>query len=131
MGIILRGHDSKFNRVVAIKFLAPVLVANAPTRKRFPRETQAAAAVRHQHVVTLYAVEESDPLKDSSKTGHKGLPYLVMEFIDGPPRQEKTDRQGHLERKEILWIGRQVCSKRPRSPTNYCLHKHTPTSNIK
>lgn len=57
MGIVLKAHDTKLNRVVAMKVLAPELAANATARKRFLREAQAAAAVSHDHVVTIYAVE--------------------------------------------------------------------------
>src|SRR5262249_42608991 len=53
MGIVLRGLDVKLNRVVAIKVLAPQLAANATARQRFLREAQAAAAVRHDHVVAI------------------------------------------------------------------------------
>ena len=41
MGVVLRAHDSKLNRMVAIKVLAPQLAANATARKRFLREAQA------------------------------------------------------------------------------------------
>ena len=51
MGIVLRAFDEKLHRVVAIKVMAPALAANATARKRFLREAQAAAAVRHDHVV--------------------------------------------------------------------------------
>lgn len=103
MGIVLGALDIKLNRVVAIKVLAPELAANATARKRFLREAQAAAAVSHDHVVTLYAVEEHVPPKGSPRAG---LPYLVMEFVDGPSLQQKLDQMGHLELKEILRIGR-------------------------
>ena len=51
MGIVLRAFDEKLHRVVAIKVMAPQLATNATARKRFVREAQAAAAVRHDHVV--------------------------------------------------------------------------------
>src|SRR4029453_15150144 len=57
MGIVLKAHDPKLNRVVTIKVLAPELAANPTARKRFLREAQAAAAVVHQHVVTIHAVD--------------------------------------------------------------------------
>src|SRR5439155_13395539 len=57
MGIVLRASDEKLNRVVAIKVMAPQLAAGATARKRFTREAQAAAAVRNDHVVDIYAVE--------------------------------------------------------------------------
>src|SRR4029453_5204827 len=85
MGIVLKTHDTKLNRVVAIKVMAPELASNPTARKRFLREALAVAAVVHQHVVTIHAVDEDR------------LPYLVMECIDGQSLQEKIDREGHLK----------------------------------
>ena len=72
MGIVLKAFDEKLHRVVAIKVLAPQLAASATARKRFIREARAAAAVSHDHVVTIHAVEDAGP-----------LPYLVMQYVAG------------------------------------------------
>jgi serine/threonine protein kinase len=79
-GIVLRAFDEKLHRVVAIKVMAPQLAASAGGRKRFAREAQAAAAVRDDHVVGIYAVEEV-----------AGVLYLVMEYIAGPSLQHELD----------------------------------------
>jgi serine/threonine protein kinase len=97
MGIVLRGLDTKLKRVVAIKVLAPELAANATARKRFEREAQAAAAVNHVHVVTIFAVDE----------GGK-LPYLMMECIVGKSLQDLIDQEGTLDVTKILRIGAQI-----------------------
>ncbi len=65
-GIVLRTFDDVLQRVVALKVLAPAIAATSPARKRFLREAQASAKVRHENVVQVYAVEEQP------------LPYLVM-----------------------------------------------------
>src|SRR5205823_5681525 len=69
MGIVLRGFDEQLHRVVAIKVMAAQLASNATARKRFAREAQAQAAVSHDHIVTIHAVEAESP-----------LPYLVMQY---------------------------------------------------
>lgn len=97
MGIVLRGVDPKLNRVVAIKLLAPELASNPNARKRFFREAQAAAAVSHDHVVTIHAV--SDDAR---------LPYLVMEYINGESLEDLVRREGSLSVETILRIGRQI-----------------------
>ena len=99
MGIVLRGLDVKLNRVVAIKVLAPQLAANATARQRFLREAQAAAAVSHDHVVAIHAVDEFN-----------GLPYLVMEYVAGSSLQQKIDGGGALQLAQILRIGMQIAS---------------------
>ena len=82
MGIVLRAFDEKLHRVVAIKVMAAQLATNATARKRFIREAQAAAAVSHDHIVTIHAVEEAD-----------GLPYLVMQYVAGMSLQQRLDRE--------------------------------------
>ena len=99
MGIVLRAFDEKLHRVVAIKVMAAQLATNATARKRFRREAQAAAAVSHDHIVTIHAVEEANE-----------IPYLVMQFIDGMSLQERLDKTGPLQLQEILRIGMQTAS---------------------
>lgn len=97
MGIVLRGIDSRLNRVVAIKVLAPELASNPNARRRFYREGQAAAAVSHDNVVTIHAVDD-----------HERLPYLVMEFVAGESLEECIRRAGPLPVESILRMGRQA-----------------------
>ena len=70
MGLVLKGVDPALGRVVAIKVLAPELSYLGSARLRFAREARAAAAVAHEHVVAIHAVDS-----------WKGLPYLVMQYI--------------------------------------------------
>src|SRR5262249_6351608 len=95
-GIVFRAFDDVLQRVVAIKVLAPALPATSPARTRFLREARAAAQVRHENVVQIYAVEEQP------------LPYLVMEFIPGQTLQQRLDRTGPLDTAEVVAIGRQL-----------------------
>src|SRR5207237_3277122 len=64
-GIVFRAFDEVLQRVVAIKILSPQMAATSPARKRFLREARAAAQMRHENVVRIYAVEEQP------------LPFLV------------------------------------------------------
>ena len=130
MGIVLKAHDTKLNRVVAVKVLAPQLAAHATARKRFLREARAAAAVSHDHVVTIYAVEDKEPPKGSHHTAYGGLPYLIMEFIHGESLERKIDREGHLELKEILRIGRQIAAGLAAAHEQGLIHRDIKPSNI-
>src|SRR5262245_56372130 len=96
-GTVLRAFDTKLHRMVAIKVLSPELSASAEARTRFTREARAAAAVSHEHLVTIHAVEEE----------HRP-PYLVMQLIDGVTLQQKLNKSGVLGLKEILRIGLQI-----------------------
>src|SRR5439155_26902068 len=99
MGIVLRAFDDKLHRVVAIKVMAAQLATNGAARRRFTREAQAQAAVSHDHIVTIHAVEEAG-----------GLPYLVMQYVCGMSLQERLDHGGPLALPEILRIGMQTAS---------------------
>jgi Leucine-rich repeat (LRR) protein len=97
-GIVLKAFDERLQRPVALKVLAPALAATSAPRRRFLREARAAAAVRHENVVTIYAVEEQP------------LPYLVMEYVGGENLQQRLDRLGPLDVPAVLRIGRQVAA---------------------
>ena len=128
MGIVLKARDTNLQRIVAVKVLAPELAANATARKRFLREAQAAAAMSDTHIVTIYAVEENGGSPRSSVQAP--LPFLVMEFIDGLSLQEKLDRQGSLELKEILRIGRQIASGLAAAHHQGLIHRDIKPANI-
>jgi len=130
MGVVLKARDTNLNRVVAVKVLAPELAANATARRRFSREAEAAAAVSHDHVVTIYAVEQNECPGRSERPGHLPLPYLVMEYIDGLSLQEKIDRQGPLELKEVLRIGRQIAAGLSAAHDQGLIHRDVKPSNI-
>jgi WD40 repeat protein len=119
MGIVLEGRDTRLDRVVAVKVLAPQLAVGAAARQRFLREARAAAAVRDEHVVTIYAVEEAN-----------GLPYLVMELIAGMSLQERIDRDGTLELKEILRIGVQAARGLAAAHGQGLIHRDVKPANI-
>jgi serine/threonine protein kinase len=73
MGIVYQSLDASLCRPVAIKVLRSEL-ADERARARFLREARAAARLRHEHVVRVYAVDQTAD----------GLPYLVMEYVAGP-----------------------------------------------
>ena len=97
MGVVLKAWEPSLRRVVAIKVLASHLANSAAAKRRFVREAQAAAAVTHDHVVAIHAVEaDHEP------------PYLVIDYIEGKTLQQRIDVSGALEVREILRIGEQA-----------------------
>ncbi|MCA9057385.1 MAG: serine/threonine protein kinase, partial [Planctomycetaceae bacterium] len=97
-GIVAKAFDEKLQRVVAIKLMSPELAATSPPRKRFLREARTAAAVTHENIVAIYAVEEEP------------IPYLVMEYVSGETLKQRVDGHGPLEVADVLRIGQQVAS---------------------
>src|SRR5262249_10564279 len=98
-GGVLKARDTKLQRSVAGKALAPRLAVRGTARQRFVREAQAAAAVRDDHVVAIYAVSEDGP-----------VPYLVMEYVCGVTLEQRVQHGQGLELKEILRIGMQLAA---------------------
>jgi serine/threonine-protein kinase len=119
MGVVLKAFDPTLQRIVAIKVLAPQLATSGVARKRFTREAQAAAAVNHENVVTIHAVNEA-----------RGLPYLVMEFVPGYSLQDRIDRTGPLELKEILRIGMQTAAGLAAAHAQGLIHRDIKPANI-
>ncbi len=118
-GIVLKAFDERLHRVVAIKVLSPAYAANGAARKRFIREARAAAAVKNEHVVGIYDVqEEAQP------------PFLVMEYIDGIALQDKIDKVGTLGVKEILRIGMQIAEGLAAAHKQGLVHRDIKPANI-
>lgn len=119
MGVVLKGRDPRLNRFVAIKVLAPQLAAYSGARKRFLREAQAAAALNHQHVVTIHAVDEFN-----------GFPYIVMEYVVGLSLAEKIVREKGLSLQETLRIGSQIAAGLAAAHGQRLIHRDIKPANI-
>jgi serine/threonine protein kinase/Tfp pilus assembly protein PilF len=119
MGVVLKALDPRLNRIVAIKVLMPGLASNTLARRRFTREAQAAAAVCHEHVVTIHAVDEAG-----------GQPYLVMQLVAGQSLQEKINRSGPLGLEKILRIGMQIASGLAAAHAQGLVHRDIKPANI-
>jgi WD40 repeat protein/serine/threonine protein kinase len=119
MGVVLRGFDSCLQRYVAIKVLGAPYANNSIAYKRFCREARAAAAVRHENVVAIHAVDEAN-----------GLPYLVMEYVPGVSLEEHLERNGPLELEDILRIGAQVANGLAAAHAQGLIHRDIKPANI-
>jgi Leucine-rich repeat (LRR) protein len=97
MGVVFLAEDVSLRRPVALKVMRPALAASASARERFVREARAAAAVRHDHVVTIYQVGED-----------RGVPFLAMERLEGESLDECLRRPGRLPTPDVLRVGRQI-----------------------
>ncbi len=117
-GIVAKAFDEKLHRVVAIKLMSPELATTSPPRKRFLREARTAAAVTHENIVAIYAVEEEP------------IPYLVMEYIPGQTLQQRMEEHGPLELVEILRIGQQVAAGLAAADAANLIHRDIKPANI-
>jgi serine/threonine protein kinase len=119
MGTVFKARDRRLDRLVAIKVLNPELAASGPARQRFLQEARSAAAVTHDHVVTIHAVDEA-----------AGAPFLVMEYILGVSLADRIQRSGHLRVEEILRIGMQAASGLAAAHAQGIVHRDIKPANI-
>lgn len=117
-GIVAKAFDEKLHRVVAIKLMNPELALTSPPRKRFLREARSAAAVAHENIVAIHAVEEEP------------IPYLVMEYVPGQTLQQRMDANGPLDIVDILQIGQQIAAGLAAAHAANMIHRDIKPSNI-
>lgn len=72
MGVVYLADDKKLNRKVALKFLPVHIASLADDRRRFKAEAQAAAALNHPNIASIYAIEETDDYI-----------FIAMEYVEG------------------------------------------------
>ena len=119
MGVVLRAFDTKLHRMVALKCLHRAVASTGEARKRFIREAKAAAAINHDNVVAIHAVED---------TGD--VPYLVMQYIEGQSLEQKIQKEGSLELKEILRISMQIARGLTAAHRQGLVHRDVKPANI-
>ncbi len=117
-GIVVKAFDTTLQRVVAVKFLDPLLAGTSPPRQRFLREARAAARVSHEHVVRVHAVEEQP------------VPYLVMEYVGGGTLQDHLDATGPLPPAEVARLGRQIALGLAAAHAQGLIHRDVKPANV-
>jgi urea transport system substrate-binding protein len=99
MGRVYHAEDMRLRRSVALKVMHSELTVQLAARERFLREARAMAAVRNDHVVTIYEVGQAEE-----------IPFLAMEFLHGQTLQEWLRAGPVIQVSDIVRIGRQIAT---------------------
>jgi len=118
MGVVYKAEDTNLKREVAIKFLPRHIAANEADRERFKIEAQAAAALNHPNIATIYAIEEIDDEM-----------FIVMEYIDGQELKQRIDA-GPLKVDEVLNIAMQIVDGLQAAHNKGVFHRDIKSANI-
>lgn len=99
MGVVLAAHHKQLDERVALKFLLPEAAANPDVVVRFLREARAAAKIKSEHVTRVFDVGTLDD----------GVPFLVMEYLEGSDLSALVGERGPLPPSEVADYVLQAC----------------------
>jgi hypothetical protein len=120
MGVVFQAEDPFLKRPVALKVMKPSLAAFAEYHKRFIREAQLAAAIEHDHIVTIYQVAEDG-----------GVPYLAMKLLLGETLEDRLSQiPGGLPSAEAMRLGREVAEGLAAAHERSLVHRDIKPANI-
>jgi serine/threonine-protein kinase len=118
MGVVYKAEDTKLRRTVALKFLPPELTHIPEVHERFTHEAQAAAALDHPNICTVY---EFDQAEETS--------FISMAYIEGQSLKKKIE-SGPLELEEALKIATQVAEGLQEAHKKGVVHRDIKSANI-
>jgi serine/threonine protein kinase len=120
MGTVWLGQHLQLGTRVAIKFIRPQFAERADARRRFEIEARAAASVDSKHAVKVYDYGVTD----------FGLPYIVMEYLEGESLSEALIRRGPFPADEAAKVIAQAAKALSKAHAANIVHRDLKPDNI-
>src|SRR5882724_743377 len=122
MGVTYRATDTSLQRKVALKIIkTDIAERSADARERFIREARAAAALRHEHIATVYQF---------GMRLETGQYFYVMELIEGETLDDRVRRKGPLNSRTTIGIAEQVTSALAAAEKHGLVHRDLKPANL-
>src|SRR6266446_3871630 len=122
MGVTYRATDTSLQRKVALKIIkTDIAERSADARERFVREARAAAALRHEHIATVYQF---------GMRLETGQYFYAMELIEGETLDERVRRAGPLNSRTTIGIAQQVTSALAAAEKHGLVHRDFKPANL-
>ena len=119
MGVVYRAVDKRIGRKVAIKTLTEAISSSPEMLQRFYQEAEKTGRLSHPNIVTVYDVGDQD-----------GLPYIVMEYVDGEPLDKLLRTNHPLPLITKLKIIEDICSALAYAHRNNVIHRDVKPANV-
>jgi len=120
MGAVWRARHALTGRMLAIKVLDETYVGNKQVTRRFLREARAASVVEHPGIVEVLDIDETED----------GLPFLVMELLEGETLARRIERRGRLGEEEMVRLGSMLLEALEAAHAQRVIHRDLKPENI-
>ena len=119
MGIVYKAMDTFLNRIVALKIMLILNQSDQIALKRFQREAEICATLKHPYIVSVYTIGE-----------YKSFPYIVMEYIEGIPINQYVQQNGENDWNLCATIIYKVAQALEYVHSNHIIHRDIKPSNV-